>query len=249
MAVYSPPRAPRPGIRSGMGVRPKKSNLSGWLEVTSTSRRSALSAKAARRLSGRRVKGGPRKGSRALSTPMRRDPPPAWITRVNMPAPRLVPVQPPLTIDLIKRDYNGFSSKEMNVMKTIADVLDEMTVDNMELAQALGDNAVRCYACAHRCLIRDGRRGICQVRFNKDGKLMVPWGYVAGMQADPIEKKPFFHLLPGEDALTFGMLGCDLHCGYCQNWLSSQVLRDPVADQSIGLVRRISPAQMELTDN
>jgi pyruvate formate lyase activating enzyme len=131
-------------------------------------------------------------------------------------------------------------------MANLVDILDQMTVEG-ELYEKLEDNALRCYACAHRCLIRDGKRGICQVRFNEGGELRVPWGYVAGLQADPIEKKPFFHLLPGEDALTFGMLGCDLHCGYCQNWLSSQVLRDPVADQSIGLVRRISPEQMVLT--
>src|SRR4030066_1228779 len=99
-------------------------------------------------------------------------------------------------------------------MANLAEILDRMTVEG-ELYEKLEDNALRCYACAHRCLIREGRRGICQVRFNKDGKLMVPWGYVAGMQADPIEKKPFFHLLPGEDALTFGMLGCDFHCDYC----------------------------------
>jgi pyruvate formate lyase activating enzyme len=58
---------------------------------------------------------------------------------------------------------------------------------------------------------------------------MVPWGYVGARQCDPIEKKPFFHVLPGTDALSFGMLGCDFHCGYCQNWLTSQALRDPSA--------------------
>lgn len=89
--------------------------------------------------------------------------------------------------------------------------------------------SVRCFACGHRCLIRPGRRGICKVRDNHDGTLRAPWGYVAGLQADPIEKKPFFHVLPGSDCLTFGMLGCDFHCGYCQNWLTSQALRDPGA--------------------
>jgi pyruvate formate lyase activating enzyme len=54
----------------------------------------------------------------------------------------------------------------------------------------------------------------------------VPWGYANGVQVDPIEKKPFFHVRPGSTALSFGMLGCDFHCGYCQNWLSSQALRD-----------------------
>jgi pyruvate formate lyase activating enzyme len=90
-------------------------------------------------------------------------------------------------------------------------------------------SSVRCVACGHRCLIRLGRRGICKVRDNREGTLFVPWGYVAGLQSDPIEKKPFFHVLPGSDCLTFGMLGCDFHCGYCQNWLTSQALRDPAA--------------------
>ena len=92
-----------------------------------------------------------------------------------------------------------------------------------------GDGSVRCVACGHRCLIRDGRRGICRVRFNRGGVLYVPSGYAAGVQVDPVEKKPFFHLLPGSECLTFGMLGCDFHCGYCQNWLTSQALRDPAA--------------------
>jgi pyruvate formate lyase activating enzyme len=58
---------------------------------------------------------------------------------------------------------------------------------------------------------------------------MVPWGYVGGVQCDPIEKKPFFHAHPGALAYSFGMLGCDLHCSYCQNWVTSQALRDPDA--------------------
>ena len=88
---------------------------------------------------------------------------------------------------------------------------------------------VHCYACGHDCRIPPGHDGICKVRFNDSGTLRVPWGYVAGLQCDPIEKKPFFHVLPGRDALSFGMLGCDYHCSYCQNWITSQALRDPEA--------------------
>jgi pyruvate formate lyase activating enzyme len=91
------------------------------------------------------------------------------------------------------------------------------------------DGSVRCTACGHLCLLRPGRRGICKVRFNKGGTLYVPRGYAAGVQVDPTEKKPFYHVLPGSDCLTFGMLGCDFHCAYCQNWLTSQALRDPEA--------------------
>ncbi len=96
-----------------------------------------------------------------------------------------------------------------------------------DLYEKLSDKRVHCFACAHNCKINDGGRGICQVRYNVGGTLFVPRGYVAALQCDPIEKKPFYHVLPSSDALTFGMLGCDLHCGYCQNWDISQALRDP----------------------
>jgi len=97
------------------------------------------------------------------------------------------------------------------------------------LWEKLDRNRVRCYACGHCCPIPDGQPGVCKVRFNRGGTLYVPWGYVAGVQCDPIEKKPFFHAYPGALAYSFGMLGCDLHCSYCQNWVTSQALRDPEA--------------------
>jgi pyruvate formate lyase activating enzyme len=102
-----------------------------------------------------------------------------------------------------------------------------------EAAEALierkPDGAIQCFSCGHRCVVMPGRDGVCRVRFNENGKLLVPYGYVGALACDPIEKKPFFHVLPGSDALTFGMLGCDYHCGYCQNWVTSQMLRDPNA--------------------
>lgn len=84
-----------------------------------------------------------------------------------------------------------------------------------ELYERLPAGRVRCFACGHRCLIPSGHEGICKVRFNEGGTLRVPFGYVGGLQVDPVEKKPFFHALPGSKALSFGMLGCDFHCGYC----------------------------------
>jgi len=128
-------------------------------------------------------------------------------------------------------------------MSNLQTILDTLTAPG-ELFVPQAEGAVRCTACGHRCLIRPGRRGICQVRFNEAGTLRVPWGYVAGLHPDPIEKKPFYHLLPGTIALTFGMLGCNFHCPYCQNWLSSQTLRDPAADESVYYLRRLSPEQI-----
>jgi pyruvate formate lyase activating enzyme len=98
-----------------------------------------------------------------------------------------------------------------------------------ELYERLPEGRLRCVACGHRCLIPPGREGICRVRFNEGGVLRVPFGYVGALQLDPVEKKPFFHALPGATALSFGMLGCDYHCFFCQNWLTSQTLRDTKA--------------------
>jgi pyruvate formate lyase activating enzyme len=100
--------------------------------------------------------------------------------------------------------------------QSLADALDRMTAEGAsELTEHLGNDALRCYACGHRCLINEGKRGICKVRYNERGRLLVPANYVAALACDPTEKKPFFHALPGSDTLTFGMLGCDLHCAYC----------------------------------
>ena len=113
-------------------------------------------------------------------------------------------------------------------MGTLQEVLQE-AVREGELYEKLERGFVRCYACGHCCRIPDGQLGVCKVRYNQGGKLLVPWGYVAGAQCDPIEKKPFFHAYPGALAYSFGMMGCDLHCAYCQNWVTSQALRDPSA--------------------
>ena len=116
-------------------------------------------------------------------------------------------------------------------MATLAEVLGSEMREG-ELFGRLPDGRLQCYACGHCCPLPDGAIGVCKVRFNRGGRLLVPWGYVGGVQCDPIEKKPFFHAYPGALAYSFGMLGCDLHCSYCQNWVTSQALRDPAAVSS-----------------
>ena len=113
-------------------------------------------------------------------------------------------------------------------MSTLRDIVYQHVREG-ELYEKLDRDRVRCYACGHCCPIPEGQPGVCKVRYNRGGTLYVPWGYVGGVQCDPIEKKPFFHAYPGALAYSFGMLGCDLHCGYCQNWVTSQALRDPNA--------------------
>ena len=125
-------------------------------------------------------------------------------------------------------------------MASLADILAE-NVREGELVEPLDERRIRCVACGHCCPIFEGQPGVCKVRFNQGGKLYIPWGYVAGAGCDPIEKKPFYHAKPGSLAFSFGMLGCDLHCGYCQNWITSQALRDP---RAVSSVRQVTPENL-----
>jgi pyruvate formate lyase activating enzyme len=128
-------------------------------------------------------------------------------------------------------------------MTTVAESL-ARDVREGELWERIDPHRIRCYACGHCCPISEGQAGVCQVRFHRDGKLFVPWGYVQTVQCDPIEKKPFYHVRPGAAALSFGMLGCDLHCAYCQNWETSQAIRDP---QAVTSREPATPRQLVLT--
>ena len=92
--------------------------------------------------------------------------------------------------------------------------------------------AVRCVACAHRCVIAINANGACGVRLNRDGVLRVPHGYIARSYVRPVETNTIFHLCPGALALTFGMYGCDLRCPYCHNHRISQALRDGSDDEA-----------------
>jgi pyruvate formate lyase activating enzyme len=129
---------------------------------------------------------------------------------------------------------------------TLQQFLSERTIEG-KLYQTLPDNRVECHACCHRCRILESQQGICKVRFNIKGRLRVPFNYVAALEADPIEKKPFFHALPGAKALSFGMLGCDYRCDFCQNWFSSQALREPASEGARSSVQDITASQIVKT--
>jgi pyruvate formate lyase activating enzyme len=91
------------------------------------------------------------------------------------------------------------------------------------LSTPLPDGSVRCGVCAHRCLVRPGRRGICGVRENRDGQLVsLAYGAVVAAGLDPIEKKPLFHVAPGSTAFSIATAGCPFHCTFCQNWEIAQ---------------------------
>lgn len=85
------------------------------------------------------------------------------------------------------------------------------------------NSKLRCLACNHKCLIAEGKRGLCGVREYQNGKLvLLVHSKIAAKHVDPIEKKPLYHFLPGTDIFSIGTIGCNFHCGFCQNWEISQ---------------------------
>jgi len=83
----------------------------------------------------------------------------------------------------------------------------------------LEDGQIECTLCPRHCHIAEGKRGACFVRQRVGDELMAAsYGLACGLAADPIEKKPLYHFLPGSNALSFGTVGCNLLCGFCQNW-------------------------------
>jgi pyruvate formate lyase activating enzyme len=90
------------------------------------------------------------------------------------------------------------------------------------LYQKLKSNLLRCQVCQRRCLIADHKTGFCQTRLNQNGKLLaLNYGLIQGIQIDPIEKKPFYHFLPGKLVPSVGSYGCNFRCKQCLNYSSS----------------------------
>jgi pyruvate formate lyase activating enzyme len=82
---------------------------------------------------------------------------------------------------------------------------------------------VSCELCPHRCLLAEGKSGLCKTRRNEEGKLVLPYyGQISSLAIDPIEKKPLHHFLPGSAVFSAGFVGCNLRCPFCQNWHISQ---------------------------
>lgn len=100
-----------------------------------------------------------------------------------------------------------------------------------KLYKKLANNEVKCLACSHYCIIVEGNKGICGVRQNIAGDLFsLVYGLAATIHLDPIEKKPLYHFLPGTEVMSFGTIGCNFRCDFCQNWEISQVSKNPHCD-------------------
>lgn len=109
------------------------------------------------------------------------------------------------------------------------------------LYQKLSNDKVRCNICQRRCLIKEGERGYCRTRINRQGKLYsLIYGLVSSLMASPIEKKPVFHFFPGSEWLSLGSFGCNFRCPGCQNW---DIAHSGVEDE-IKMARYISPIEL-----
>jgi len=102
-------------------------------------------------------------------------------------------------------------------MNTVREEVDPRAVHEALLWEQRPDGTVVCNLCAHRCRIRPGLRGICGVRENHDGRLeTLVFDRVIAADVDPVEKKPFFHFLPGSLAYSIATIGCNFHCLFCR---------------------------------
>ena len=108
----------------------------------------------------------------------------------------------------------------------------------MQYFKPINNHTIMCMLCKHHCKIKEGKTGICGVNKNEGNKLeTLVYGYPASIGVDPIEKKPIYHMLPGSKALSFGTVGCNFKCPFCQNWQLSQ-------EHTVDKSRYVSPNMM-----
>jgi len=134
---------------------------------------------------------------------------------------------------------NAYTSRPTDALAGARSSTDGAGVTPAILALPESADEVRCVACAHRCLVRPGRLGICRVRQNRDGRLVsLVYGEVVAAVAEPIEKKPLFHAWPGTLAFSIATRGCNFHCSFCQNWEIAQADREGLHPASAPLPPR-----------
>lgn len=103
----------------------------------------------------------------------------------------------------------------------------------MKYQNRLSDNKVQCTICPRNCKLDEGQAGFCQIRKNVNGKVVLTsYGYNTGLSVDPIEKKPLYHFYPDTKVLSFGTLGCNMGCQFCQNWHISKSKADPKINET-----------------
>ncbi len=118
----------------------------------------------------------------------------------------------------------------------------------------LPDGAAQCTLCPNACALAEGERGRCRVRENRGGRVhTLVWGNPCAVNVDPVEKKPFFHVLPGTRSFSLATAGCNLGCLFCQNWEISQARPEDTLnydlppDAAVALAKRSGAASLAST--
>ena len=110
------------------------------------------------------------------------------------------------------------------------------------LYEPLDDKKVKCNLCSHRCIIKEGRRGICGVRENRSGMLLtLVYGKAIARHVDPIEKKHLFHFLPGTLSYSIATVGCNLRCKFCQN---ADIAQMPADHEGVIMGDTVTPQEV-----
>ena len=110
------------------------------------------------------------------------------------------------------------------------------------LYEPVEDQKVKCNLCSHRCVIKEGRRGICAVRENRSGTLMtLVYDKAIARHVDPIEKKPLFHFLPGTLSYSIATVGCNFRCQFCQN---ADIAQMPVDHKGVIMGDAVTPQEV-----
>ena len=93
----------------------------------------------------------------------------------------------------------------------------------MQYFEKIDNEKIKCLLCRHHCILKEGQVGICGINKNEKGKLVnLVYGHPSSINIDPVEKKPLYHFLPASAVLSFGTVGCNFKCPFCQNWRISQ---------------------------
>jgi pyruvate formate lyase activating enzyme len=147
-----------------------------------------------------------------------------------MSAPLIVPSYPP---GVTRRRFLELTGCGLaaGCLSTLADAIPGPAPDDREALyyEPLADHRVQCRLCPRQCVINNDGRGYCGVRENRGGRLFSRvYGRPCAIHVDPIEKKPLFHVLPGERAFSLATVGCNIHCTFCQNWDISQARPEKV---------------------
>jgi pyruvate formate lyase activating enzyme len=112
----------------------------------------------------------------------------------------------------------------------------------MPYQNTLKDNKTQCLICPRNCKLANYQRGFCFVRQNIDGEItLTAYGKTTGLAIDPVEKKPLYHFYPGTKVLSFGTLGCNMGCCFCQNWHMTKT------KDTSQLIQDASPKEIALT--